>query len=268
MDRLLLLSLLCVTLVSADGIGDRLLVNAFKHYTLPINVSDAQSQGWSAVTGTCSNNSGIEYANGGKPSSEYPISLFFTAGGQIAGMGVTVWKSPASGAEDAFWNTNSDGSSQIIVSFRDSPNIMCSGATESYTIGNTVVVDQGVNGFYIPLTASDAQSNSWTNGSCITSMGRHWSYDLETAPMMNWTVSTLFPIMPMYNEETHDISAVLLQIDNLQTVYPFGYWEGPFVPALMCLNWCDSSCTWNTDDFSTMHFFFTDPNLNTCASRC
>lgn len=33
-------------------------------------------------------------------------------------------------------------------------------------------------------------------------------------------------------------------------------WEAPALnPESMCMNWCDDSCTWKTDAWSTMHIF-------------
>jgi WAS/WASL-interacting protein len=269
------LVVLCVSLfaaaVLANGIGDLLIVNAIHHFTMPITTADATANyDFQALTGECDPSVGVEYTYKGELSAHYPISLFFTTGGQIGGIGVTSWKQPSPGPQAGYWNTNANGTYQLVVSFRNaSSGIQCNFKNDSaFPVGDSVIVQPSGQKFSVPLTAAAALAQSWTNGSCITTMGRHWAYDLQTAPDMSWDVANLFPIMPMYNEDTHVIDAILFNIADAQSVWPFGYWEGPFIPSLMCYNWCDSSCTFNTNLYSTMHWFFTNPALNTCAAHC
>jgi hypothetical protein len=81
----------------------------------------------------------------------------------------------------------------------------------------------------------------------------------------------LMPVTPMYFNGA--ISAVLVSSPVVQEVVPLiGSWEGPFINALWCYNWCSDDCSSNfgqgTSFWSSMHFLFHDHSLNTCSSHC
>jgi len=211
-------------------------------------------------------NFGIPYSSEGTPSEGSPIIIYYTSGGQIAGVALEHYSDPIKTLEK-FWIPQSDGNFRLSVSFRPTAGL-CDGTTFDETIGTQVVINQGTQNIQVPLTSTDAAAAEYTNGSCIGGMGRHWAYDLSSAPVMSWKSANLQPIVAMYNEESGDLSAFFFTTPIIQTTFPFGPWEGPLTYFLMCENWCDSSCTWDVNWWSTLHFFISDPALNDCTSMC
>jgi len=252
--------------VNSQGIGDRLVHTALLYKVLPLTVDEAIQSGYSNYT-DCNPYVGIAYsAETGGPTEGYPITVYFTSGGQIAGIGMTHYGQPAFGLEN-YWIEQADGTFLITVSFRD-PKGICNGYTYEELVGDRVVINQngGEVDYNFPLTSEEATQQSFTQGGCINSMGIHWSLDLSTAPVMSWNASNFMPVVAMYNQGV--ISAFFITTPNLQYGEPFGPWEGPIPSFLMCRNWCDDSCSWNVNFWSVLHFFLTDPSLNNCPSRC
>jgi len=139
------------------------------------------------------------------------------------------------------------------------------------SIGDRIVV--GAKRMNIPLTSSSAQAAGWLEGNCIPHMGIHHSYIYGRSGANGpWSVSNLFPIQPMYDSNTGHINAILVQNPHATThVMPFGFWEGPFINPLMCINWCKNTNCGFTDTmiWTTMHFFFRDPSSINCnGARC
>jgi len=254
-----------LSLVCSQGIGDRLLHTAIIYDSLPLNTSDAENGGWSSM-GDCDPNFGIPYAQEGSPSHGSPIIIYYTTGGQIAGVAMEHFGDPIESLEN-YWIPQDDGNYRLSVSFRPSGGL-CDDSTYEETIGTQLVINQGTLDVSVPLTSADASNALYTSGSCIGGMGRHWSYDLSTAPIMSWISANLQPIVAMYNLDTGNLSAFFFTTTNVQRSWPLGPWEGPFISYLMCKNWCDSSCSWDASLFSTLHFFITDPSLNNCPSMC
>jgi len=253
--------------VQSQGIGDRLLRTALLYVSLPLTADNATSDGWQNYDSSCIPGVGYAYSQGGYgPSKGYPITTFFTSSGQIAGIGMSHYNDPVYGL-DNFWIAQQDGSFLITVSFRD-PNEICSGEFFPETIGDRLVVNQGAGeiAMSLPLTSDEAQQQEFTQGGCIGGMGTHWSYDLSTAPQMSWNASNLLPVVTMYNQGV--LSAFFITTPVIQYSEPFGPWEGPIISALMCYNWCDSSCSWNVNFWSVNHFYVTDHSNNNCASHC
>jgi len=271
MKNILIVSL-CVLIalqqVYGQGIGDRLLRTALLYDSIPVNTSDATSNGWTSYT-QCDPNLGVAYTQSstGAPTHFHPITVYYTSAGQISGVALEHFGTPVEPLEK-FWLATDNGTYRMSVSFRDAAD-MCSGQTFAEIIGTHLVIDQGTVDLYLPLTENEALSAEWTKGSCIGGMGTHWSYDLSMAPNMTWEDQNLLPIVTMYNEQEGGVlSAFFFTTPVVQFSEPLGPWEGPIPNVLMCLNWCDSSCSWSNILFSTLHFYLDDPSLNTCASRC
>jgi len=250
---------------SYSGIGDRLLRTAIIYSALPLSTDEATQDGWSQIDGFCDPNLGIAYAVNGEYGKTNPVIVYFTSAGQITGIAVVHYGDPAPGLGD-YWLPQPDGTYFINVSFRPSYD-PCSGQLYDETLGSMLLINQNGINKSVPLTSDDAAAQSYTQGACLSNMGTHWEYDLESAPVMSWNVSNLQPLVAMYNGDGM-LSAFFITTVNLQVPEPFGDWEGPLVGPLMCLNWCDSDCSWGFNLFNTMHFYVTDHNLNTCDSRC
>jgi len=255
-----------VCYASAQGIGDGSLYRTFGIYAaLPMNSYDAINQGWTNYT-DCDPNLGVgfSYSSGG-PDQLNPITLYMSAGGQIAGLSNTHYGQP----DNDYWLATDDGNWILSISFRPNDANLCDPEYKyNEPLGVQVVLNQGSEpSIAIPLDEQDAISADFTEGGCIGNMGTHWSLDLATAPYMSWVAANLLPIMPMYHNG--QIDAVLFNTPNVQVgSEPLGPWEPPLVEALMCYNWCNDTCTWSNDWWNTMHIFFTDYTQNTCAQHC
>jgi len=262
------LFLLVADVVWTQGIGDRLLRTAVLLKSLPLTSSDATSQGWTSLT-DCQAPYGIPFSySADGPSKSHPTTIYFTSGGQIAGVAVTISGTPPQNLLDlGYWQMQpwSNGRYSVSVSFRD-PAMVCSGETDGLTIGDRLVVAQIES---IPLNSTGAEAQNWFNGSCLPTMGRHWGYDLSEAPAMSWTVENLIPVLPMYNPSTGNLHAFLIETPTLQLTEPFGEFENNFPMPLWCLNFCSWECL-NTDaiTIATLHFFLHDPNEISCPGRC
>lgn len=239
--------------------------------TYPTTVSQALASGYSNSSGSCNPNLGIAYSRGGKgPSQNYPVVFYFTAGGQISGVSVDLFGATSIATSlTPFWMPVSSQQYRMAVTFRDS-NICDPDFTFSETLGNQIVINAfAKTPFPMPLLESEALTARFTAGACINQMGTHYSYDMNTAPYMSWNSSALVPLVLMFNEGV--INAMFFTtIDVQQLLTNAHQWDGiSLTNALMCLNWCDKDCQWpGSSSWSTMHFFFNEPDSATCSSRC
>jgi len=251
------------------GIGSNLFRTFEVFNPVPMNITEAENSGWTVPENiSCNNDLGIPMTLGSGPTKSNPLTAFYTAGGQIAGIGMTHFGTPVSTLTQ-FWNNETailEGTAFMSATFRAPGNICTSGYTYQEELGTQVVINQGGVNFAIPLTENDATNAKFTKGSCIGKMGTHWSYDLQTAPEMSWEEENLMPVVPMYSNG--DISAFFFTTPVVQLPEPLGDWEGPFIPSLFCLNWCTSNCTWDATFISTLHFIIDNPSDNVCSSRC
>jgi len=260
------------------GIGDRLEHTYMLFKDLPLTLEEAISDDWIPLNdGNCDPNIGIAYFNpqspNQNPNTDHPIVLYFTAAGQISGVGVVHVGRPAQGLGQ-YWQ-NEDNMYILKISFRSSSasETLCSNNTQfQEALGTQVVINQGSLNLALPLTKSEAINSLWTNGSCLPKMGQHWSYDLAFAPDLSFKGQNLMPVTVMYNLDTNKISAFFFSTPRAQ-VSLLTPWEGPFTSTIMCQNWCDTNCYSKIDNpllglWSTLHFFLTDVNLNVCGARC
>jgi len=259
---------LCALLLDnaqGTGLGDRLVRTALLYEPVPLNVDEATNDGWAAYgSNGCDPMLGLSYAIDGAPSWMYPITVYFTSAGQIAGIGMTHWGAPVPDLEN-YWVDQGDGSWYLSVSFRDTKD-MCSGNVSPDKVGDRLVINAAGIAYSMPLTTGAATNQSFTEGGCIGGMGTHWSLDLDTAPVMSYNASNLMPVVAMYDKG--DLSAFFITSPVLQYSEPFGPWEGPLPSSLMCYNWCGDNCNWNVDWWTVLHFFVHDPDVITCESHC
>jgi len=253
----------CYVLASASLNWDRVLHTYFAFSPLPLTAMNATEEGWEP-TSTCDSSVGVRYTKGGSaPSSTFPLTVYFTGGGQLAGFGVVISDTPADPVSD-FWLQTDEGTYELIVSTRNaSEQDLCSTAQSPEPVGDSLIVAQQAAAFPVPLYESDAAAQQWTNGSCLPKMGQHWAWDVTGE--MTWNTSTLMPVMPMYWGGS--LQTVLLNTPHLELTWPIGSFEGPFSSTLFCLNFC-GDCQFPTSGWATMHFFLRDPSLVHCPSRC
>eukprot|EP01102_Stenamoeba_stenopodia_P012388 TRINITY_DN3907_c0_g1_i1.p1 TRINITY_DN3907_c0_g1~~TRINITY_DN3907_c0_g1_i1.p1 ORF type:complete len:299 (-),score=55.36 TRINITY_DN3907_c0_g1_i1:118-969(-) len=252
------------------SLGDRLLRDYTKYIALPITVQDAENQSWQPSSSSCDQNLGIAYTQyGASASSDYPITLYFTQSGAIAGIGATIYGTPPQSLIDSgYFQPVSDGVYYISLTFRESSE-MCSSYYPTEPLGDQLVINANNIAVSIPMTEEDAINGQWTAGSCFYSMGYHYFYDLATAPNMSWEAANLLPIVPMYNNGT--INAIFFASSVVQQGLLSSHeWDSiPLPNLLMCKNWCDSSCTFSdTSAWSTMHIYFRDYTQATCPGGC
>jgi hypothetical protein len=261
--------------VSADNenyppmsIGDRLVRDYTKYYPLPITVYDADGSGWVALTGDCDDTLGIAYTQSGGATVDNPVTLFFTSGGQISGIGVNLYGSPPQNLIDSgYWQELTDSIYFLSITFRSSG--LCTGYTSSLSLGNQLVINANTTAIALPLTDSEAEAGQWTKGSCFSTMGYHYFYDLSSAPYMSWEAANLLPIVPMYFNGS--INAFFFASSVVQQSLLSAHWWDPIplLDILMCKNWCDSSCTWSdTSAWSTFHVYLRDYTEVTCPGGC
>jgi len=253
-------------------VGDRLLRTFLVFNNQPLTVDDAQSAGFTQFTDGCTQ-FGYGYAKGSDgsgPSKGDSSILYFTEGGQLAGFGSRMFgEAPDALVEQGYWMTtdSEDQAYDLILQTRD-PSMVCSGDTDSHAVGDRLLINGIMN---IPLIMDDAQSAGWIEGNCIGKMGIHHAYDLNYPFSQSWNVSSFVPVMPMYHPQTRHVTAVLLASSQAQRIEPFGVWEGPFINAFFCKNWCaNTGCTFpGVMLWTTMHWLFGDPSLNQCAgAKC
>jgi charged multivesicular body protein 7 len=255
---------------SSVSLGDRLLRDYTKYIGLPITVDDATNNQWQQSSSYCDPNLGIAYTQyGASATSDYPITLYFTQSGSIAGIGATMYGTPPQQLISmGYWQEVSDGVYFISLTFRDSSE-MCSNYYATEPLGDRLIVNANSIAIALPMTEEDAVNGQWTAGSCFYSMGYHYFYDLTSAPVMSWEAANLLPIVPMYSNGT--INAIFFASSVVQQGLLSSHeWDGiPLPNLLMCKNWCDSSCTFgDTSIWSTMHIYFRDYTQATCPGGC
>jgi len=245
---------------------------------LPTTIAEATT--WTPVNGECEKGVGILYIRNGGISEDSPLALYFTAGGQIAGLKVTIFGShhtdwwwrhtPGDAANPnlvrrGYWKEDGAEQWSITASFR-SPDKICGDATFRFeeTVGDRVVINQYEGGIAraIPMTASAAEAEQYSPGSCMASMGQHYFYDLEEAPRMSWKLENLMPVAPMYQTTGASkgmLSAFLFSSPVCQKDTGHRFDNVPMfcglTNRLMCLNWCDSACDFESERWATYHFF-------------
>lgn len=276
---------------SRVSIGDRLERDFGVYAALPVSAKEATAQGWYPMQTKCSPGLGVPYAqadSSNATAAKEPLVLYFTPAGQVTGAGVVIVGDGKPELIDKGYllrhGTNSEGYDlrYISVSFRD-PAGCCSATPQTELLGDRLVVNQGPGGIAkeLPVTRDDARAAGWVPGSCFSGMGRHWFKDL-TGPDLTWYAKNLLPVVVMYDEEsaspTNTINAFFFassdRQQNLLPRYNANQWEPiPLPTAAMCLNMCNSSCTFHDTGgygtaFSTLHLYMNDRAKVTCNGGC
>jgi len=259
-----MLSLTVQLALGVAGIGDRVASSFLTYSERPLLAKDAVKQGW-ASTGPCVKGLGYGYTK-----SPSPVTLYYSASGQMSGLGVEVFGTvqDALVAQGFFSPKPSSKTHEIAVGFRESD--VCD-ATNTFVepVGTGVIINPHTIAYSIPTSTTAAAAAKYNKGSCFDAMGVHWMFDLNTAPAMSWNASAVVPVIPMYwpgaDEEQH-LASILFASTSNETAYSAD-WDatGALPNELMCANTCDAACTFSgTSVWSTMHLFFHDPNKLVC----
>eukprot|EP01006_Ploeotia_vitrea_P005174 TRINITY_DN116519_c0_g1_i1.p1 TRINITY_DN116519_c0_g1~~TRINITY_DN116519_c0_g1_i1.p1 ORF type:complete len:281 (-),score=47.78 TRINITY_DN116519_c0_g1_i1:62-904(-) len=268
MRVLLLLALVALVAGKYDGLGYELDRTFLIFKSQPTTVSAAKGKGFTLFggNGNCKEGLGIAYQPKGGDIKSNSYNVWYTKGGQLTGFSVRTFSAPPSNLVGTYWiKVPGHNIWDITITTRPAHEI-CSGHTyDDEPVGTEIRIN---NRYTVPRTYYDAQQAGWQRGSCIPGMGTHFSWDLKSQGNMTWEAHSLMPVMPMYNVQTGNISAVLININNQQPTEPFaGDWEGPFSDHLWCLNWCKhSGCDWkgSSGHWSSMHWLFESVFDNSC----
>eukprot|EP00992_Anisonema_acinus_P015257 TRINITY_DN9679_c0_g1_i1.p1 TRINITY_DN9679_c0_g1~~TRINITY_DN9679_c0_g1_i1.p1 ORF type:complete len:280 (+),score=58.40 TRINITY_DN9679_c0_g1_i1:54-893(+) len=259
--------------VCGTSIGDQFWRTYGDETALPMTTTDATKAGWSAINGTCDSRLGIAWSEKkGGPSRHYPITLFFTPGGQISGVGITIYGNVQESLVNRGWFEKTAESEYFIsASFRpEGRRGVCSETVQSEVLGTQVRINQNHLDYALPLTETEVKQANYSIGACFKTMGHHYFRDF-TGPTMSWVAENLQPVVPMYFDGKLVAFFFTTTEVQQQLVPPHtNEWEPiALINTLMCKNWCDSSCHWEgARAWSTIHFYLNDYNKNTCANGC
>jgi len=251
---------LAMTATAAFQLGENLTTIYTKNFPQPVTVEEASAQGWKARVSQCDPDLGIPYTQGGEDARATPMTIYFTSGGQISGIGTDVYdKVEARLLTEQYYTEVSTKRWHIAVAFRP-PEQMCSGQTYPAKVGDRVVVSPKGAKRVIPWEESGAKAEGYHRGSCFDGMGWHYFLDLETAPTMSWRSANLMPIVPMYNLDGQFHAFFFASSKKQQGLINPRGWEPIFlITPLMCKNTCDKDCVFKgAYGFSTMHIYFND----------
>lgn len=301
------------------GIGDRLSHKLTEYTPQPLTVADAiaASPAWAPLSlpdadGTlteaaCTPDMGTPYTIGGVRDSATPLTLHFSAAGQITGVSLDVYDhgdpvhtewvqtmiyrgilTPGgASAPDtltvAFRDTSGDADlchADTIYEERVGTQL---GVLFSAEAGSTFpLTSEGYERrtltTQLPLTASAAQEQGYHRGSCFSGMGWHYFKDLTTSDgSVVWEDfhTNLIPIVPMYDPESGQLNAFFFAIspDQAPGFFPRHpvYDPAPLPQFAMCQNMCGGFCTdlAPSGTWNTMHFYLHDHNKESlsCADE-
>eukprot|EP00466_Bigelowiella_natans_P008277 jgi/Bigna1/89814/estExt_fgenesh1_pg.C_560030 len=264
---------------SPQDVGDSLAAVFTKYYSKPTTAAEATDAGYSAVDGKCDPYLGVAYTQGGKLSKKTPEFIYFTPGGQLAGVAVDVYGTPETSLIDAGYFVKKDEQRYHISATFRAPDKVCSSSADEMVVGDRVVLNAagpegpGVN-YHISLNETGAISQGFSRGSCFDGMGWHYFKDISgesTSQKMKFPLPAehLLPIVPMYHEGK--LNAIFFTTTKVQqTLLPprTNGWEPiPLPNKLMCGNWCDTDCGFSgTAIWSTQHWYFHDHTKVICPS--
>eukprot|EP01126_Amoeba_proteus_P026958 TRINITY_DN266_c0_g1_i6.p1 TRINITY_DN266_c0_g1~~TRINITY_DN266_c0_g1_i6.p1 ORF type:complete len:305 (-),score=51.46 TRINITY_DN266_c0_g1_i6:115-1029(-) len=251
------------------NIGNNLIRTYTKYVDLPQNRTSAEREGWQ-TTGECNPALGVPYAyQSSDPSVDYPLTLYFTEAGQLAGTGIEVYGSVENSLLEAgFWIPSGNKQWHLSVTFRPKSEL-CSSVPSNNTFGDRLIINADTISRSLPVLEEDAISGGWFKGSCFYGMGYHYFYDLESAPNMSWQSKNLLPVVTMYNNGR--IHAFFFASSTVQQGLLNAHWWEP-IPLpnlLMCKNTCSPDCTFaGTALWSTFHVYLHDISEATCEGGC
>jgi len=249
-------------------LGSTININPLHHESQPLKVSDAVRQGYAPVQNKCIKGLGYPYAMGGKPSTSRATTLYYSAGGQLSGYGISIFgkanKALHGMVSRGYYKKSHDDDSYIMsLGFREGHSEICDEKhTFEETVGTALVINPQSIAKKVPLTKDRAESESYHQGACIVGMGVHYIKDNKKAPDISWDGGALEPVVPMYDYGTGKLRSVFLSTPTKEYIPWFGTngWDRPPEPdgnKVMCWNFCSESCPFSgADNWHTSHLFF------------
>eukprot|EP00812_Abedinium_dasypus_P002165 NODE_1263_length_1189_cov_416.502646.p1 GENE.NODE_1263_length_1189_cov_416.502646~~NODE_1263_length_1189_cov_416.502646.p1 ORF type:complete len:313 (+),score=67.37 NODE_1263_length_1189_cov_416.502646:104-1042(+) len=243
-----------------------------KYVDLPVGEAALSAAGWTKNS-ICDPVIGHMWTQEGSAATKSePLVLYTTKAGQMSGVGVHIYGELPEPQQRWITASTTNGANgyRIDVAFRKG-SIICSGEKSDALIGDALTVNPGANGGEskeLSLTQTGAEAAGWHRWSCFDGMGFHSFLDTSVgANKMSWKAKNLFPVVAMYHEG--EVNAIFFASWTVQQgLFSHNQWEPvPLLDTAMCLNTCDSDCTFEgTSAWSTLHVFFRDHNLVKCDS--
>ena len=149
-------------LAQSTGLGDGLWRTFGTGDAMPLTSQAAEAQGWRRMSPACDAQRGFRFAQGStQPGTKTPLTLYYTASGQIAGAGVDIFgegAAPENLVAGGFWVPVPGALNQwtISVSFRSS-SAMCSRGSWPPNINGTI------NSFFFTTPLGQPGSNHVKN---------------------------------------------------------------------------------------------------------
>ena len=149
-------------LSQSSGLGDGLWRTFGTDERMPLTSQAAEAQGWKRMSPACDAQQGFRFAQGSaQPGTKTPLTLYYTASGQIAGAGVDIFgegAAPENLVAGGFWVPVPGALNQwtISVSFRSS-SAMCSRGSWPPNINGTI------NSFFFTTPLGQPGSNHVKN---------------------------------------------------------------------------------------------------------
>jgi len=237
--------------------GEQVRTIAVKEKELPMTINDLQTAGWSQSSIPCDPEFGIAYhKSGDAPTKEHPQTVFMTANGQFAGVGMTYFNYTNVDGKNSYvfqewidWGlVQPMGQGWILRAITRDFGVgvgqieACATGGErrqAETIGDRVCIPKSVGGsnepICLPANSTEAADKNWVKGACVLKMGTHWWNDIDCVKGgpcdggLSWKTGNLFPLVPMYAETDNSLNAFFFVapggqgaqqyfIDSLQTL--------------------------------------------------
>jgi len=248
--------LLAASVPVGAELGDRLLREYTVYENQPIIDDDAYGAGFTP-SGACIPKLGNPFAKDGASSESAPVTLYFTGGGQISGVGVDVFGAMKPELVDAGYfipvdkgnKLNATERYHIAVGFRGAADV-CSDQIYPEKIGTSAIINPHGIAKEIPLTSKEAEEAKFHRGSCfngyahvgrvrgtmapskparartVARMGFHYFLDLVRGPRMSWQAKNLMPVVPMYDPTTNSLNAIFFASTvNQNSLFSSHGWE-------------------------------------------
>jgi len=151
--------------------------------------------------------------------SQTPLTanLLNSISGQISGFGTDVFGTlPLNWVNRGYYSRVGSSIYRIQAATRAFDDACGSTGAFAQPIGDRIVLNPSTINQTLPATEKMAAASRWSRGACIKGMGRHWEYDLQTAPIQSYNSSNLLPVVPMYDPASGNLNAIFFASTDVQ----------------------------------------------------